>query len=105
MTLFPVLVDVYHKEQLVTKEEAEKVVSDIRGWEWRWAEVVITEDVVTAARIADILDEYGFHNVAQHIRSKCVYSRLYKIKIMYRIPLKRHNHLQWNLSIMHTLGP
>ena len=28
MTLFSVLVDVYHKEQLVTKEEVEKVASD-----------------------------------------------------------------------------
>ena len=76
MTLFPVLVDVYHKEQLMTKEEAKKVASDIRGWEWRWAEVAITKDVVTAARIADILDKYGFHKIARHIRGKCVYSCL-----------------------------
>ena len=76
MTLFPVLVDVYHKEQLVTKEEAEKVASNVMGWEWRWENVAVTKDSVTAARIADILDKYGFHNVAQHIRGKCVYSHL-----------------------------
>ena len=29
MTLFPVIMDVYHKEQLVTKEEAEEVVSGV----------------------------------------------------------------------------
>ena len=63
MTLFPVFVDVYHKEQLVTKEEAGKVASDL----WRWAEVAVTKDVVTAARIGDILDKYGF-NDAQHVR-------------------------------------
>ena len=72
MTLFPVLVDVYHKERLVTKEEAEKVASD----EWRLVEVAVTKDDVTATRIADILDKYGFNDVAQHIRGKCVYSRL-----------------------------
>ena len=76
MTLFPVVVDVYHKEQLVTKEEAEKVASDVRGWEWRWVEVAVTKDVVTAARIGDILDKHGYNDVAKHIRGKCVYSRL-----------------------------
>ena len=69
MTLFPVLMDVYHKEQLVTREEAEEATSDI----WRWKAVAVTKDVSTAARIADILDMYGFNNVAQHIRGKCVY--------------------------------
>ena len=72
MTFFPVLVDVYHKEQLVTKEEAEKAASVV----WRWAKVAVTKDVVTAARIGDILDKHGFHNVAQYIRGKCVYSCL-----------------------------
>ena len=76
MTLFPVLVDVYHKEHLVTKEEAEKVLSDVWGWEWRWEKIVVIKDSVTAARIADILDKYGYNNVTKHIRSKCVYSRL-----------------------------
>ena len=72
MTLFPVFVDVYHKEQLVTKEEAEKAAPNVS----RWVEVAVTKDVVTAARIADILDKYGFSGIAQHIRGKCVYSRL-----------------------------
>ena len=72
MTLFPVLVDVYHKEQLVTKEEAEKTATIV----WRWTEAVVTKDVVTAARIGYILDKYGFNDVARHIRGKCVYSRL-----------------------------
>ena len=74
MTLFPVLVDVYHKEQLVTKEEAEKVASNVRGL--RWKRIAVTKDSVTAARIADILDTYGFNHFAQHIRGKCVYSCL-----------------------------
>ena len=72
MTLFSVLVDVYHKEQLVTKEEAEKVASDV----WMWRAVAVTKDDVTATQIADILDKYGFNDVALHIRCKCVYSRL-----------------------------
>ena len=76
MTLFSVFVDVYHKEQLVTKEEVEKVASDVRGWEWRWANVIVTKDASTAARIADTLDEHGFNYVVQYIRGKCVYSRL-----------------------------
>ena len=76
MTLFPVFVDVYHKEQLVTKEEAEEAASNIYRWEWRWVEVAVTKDDVTATRIADILDKYRFNDVAQHIRGKCVYSRL-----------------------------
>ena len=72
MTLFPVLVDVYHKEQLVTKEEVEEAASD----KLKWLEVAVTKDSVTATRIADILDEYGFKDVAQRIRGKCVYSCL-----------------------------
>ena len=76
MTLFPVLVDVYHKEQLVTKEEAKKVASDVWRWDKMWVDVAVTKDVVTAARISGILDKYGFHDVVQHIRGKCVYSGL-----------------------------
>ena len=76
MTLFPVLVDVYHKEQLVTKGEAEKVAPDEREWRWKWVDVAVTKDASTATRIADILDKYGFNDVAQHIRGRCVYSRL-----------------------------
>ena len=74
MTLFPVLVDVYHKEQLVTKEEAVKAASDV--WTEEWKKIAVTKDVVTAARIGDILDKYGFNNVAQYIRGECVYFRL-----------------------------
>ena len=73
MTLFPVLVDVYHKEHLVTKEEAEKAASDVQRWDRMWVEVAVTKDVVTAARIGDILDKYGFNDVALHIRGMCVY--------------------------------
>ena len=72
MTLFTALMDVYHKEQLVTKEEVEKVVSSVWRWEWRWAEVAVTKDSVTATRIADILDKYGLNGAARHIRGKCV---------------------------------
>ena len=72
MTLFPVLVDVYHKEQLVTKEEAEKAASDIGRWKLWCKEVVVTKDSVTATRIAGILDKYGFNDDAQHIRGKCM---------------------------------
>ena len=75
MTLFPGFVDVYHKEQLLTKEEAEKVASNL-SYSWRWAEVAVTKDFVTTTRIADILDEYGFNNLVPHIRGKCVYVRI-----------------------------
>ena len=70
MTLFPVLVDVYHKEQLVTREEAEKAASNVQKWE----DVAVTKDVATAARIADILHKYGWNNGAKHIRGMCVLS-------------------------------
>ena len=82
MTLFPVLVDVYHKEQLVTREEAEKFVSDVYSdvwegrWERRWADVAVTKDASTAARIGDILDKYGCNDATKYIRGKCVYSGL-----------------------------
>ena len=56
----------------MTKEEAKKVTSSV----WRWIEIAVTEDVSTATRIADILDMYGFHDVARRIRGKCVYSHL-----------------------------
>ena len=72
MTLFPVVVDVYHKEQLVTKEEAQKAASDV----WRWGQVAVTKDDVTATRIADILYKHGLNDDARPIRGKCVYSRL-----------------------------
>ena len=74
MTLFPVLVDVYHKEQLVTKEEAEKVAS----YSWRWRGVAVTKDDVTATQIADILDKYGFNDVARHIRGVCTLVYVYR---------------------------
>ena len=72
MTLFPVVVDVYHKEQLVTKEEAEKTATVVWRWDRMWYDVAVTKDVVTAARIGEILDKYGFNDVARHIRGKCV---------------------------------
>ena len=72
MTLFSVFVDVYHKEQLMTREEADKVAFNVRGW----AQVAVTKDASTAARIADILDKYGFNYIARHIRGKCVFSGL-----------------------------
>ena len=74
MTFFPVLVDVYHKEQLVTKEEAEEIAFEQWGWKWRWPKVAVTKSDVTATRIADILDTYGFNDVARPIRGKCVLS-------------------------------
>ena len=78
MTLFPVLVDVYHKEQLVTKEEAEEVASDKWEWRkgWKWVDVALTKDASTATRIADIFEKHGLNDGAQHIRGKCVYSHL-----------------------------
>ena len=46
MTLFPVLVDVYHKEQLVTKEEAEEAASNVGEWrgmrKWRWVKMLLS---------------------------------------------------------------
>ena len=76
MTLFPVLVDVYHKEQLVTREEAEKVAFDGWDWERRWKEIAVAKDASTAARIADVLDKHDFNDVARRIRGECVYSHL-----------------------------
>ena len=72
MTLFPVLLDVYHKEQLVTKKEAEEAAFH----RWRLITVAVNKDVSTATRIADILDKYGFNHVARDIRGKCMYSGL-----------------------------
>ena len=72
MILFPVLVDVYHKEQLVTKEEAKGVASHVS----RWGKLAVTKDSVTTTRIGDVLDKYGFSDVARLIKCKCVYSRL-----------------------------
>ena len=69
--------DVFHKEQLVTKEEAE-AASNVIMWGVRchWIEVALNKDVDTATRIADILDKYGFNDVVRRIRGKCVYSHL-----------------------------
>ena len=72
MTLFPVLVDVCHKEQLVTKEEAVMIASREKSW----VEVAVTKDVSTTTRIADIFDMYGLNNDAQYIRGECVFSHL-----------------------------
>ena len=69
MTLFPVFVSVYHKEQLVTKEEAQDVLSKV----WEWRKVAVTKDHVIATRIADILDKYGFDDVALHIRGNSLF--------------------------------
>ena len=63
---------VYHKEQLVTSEEAEMVASTTDEASWMWVEIAFSKDVDTAARIADILDEYGFNDDAAHIRGNCV---------------------------------
>ena len=89
MTLFPALVDVYHKEQLVTKEEAEDAASN----QLRWIDVAITKHAGIAATIADILDKYGFNVVARHIRGKCVYSCLC-VNVLYKIPIKMHNNFK-----------
>ena len=77
MTLFPVLVDVYLKERLVTREEAEKAASDKYRWQQRWLEVSVTKDASTATRIAYILYKHGFNDGTQYIRGKCVYFCLY----------------------------
>ena len=72
MTLFPVFVDVYHKEQLVTKEEAVEAVCGV----WGWRKLAVTKDSVMATRVADILDKYGFNDDASHIRGMSVCSDL-----------------------------
>ena len=102
MTLFPVLVNVYHKEQLVTKEEAEKAATDIRKWQWRWEEFAVAKDDITITRIADILDECGFNDFEQRIGGIFVYSLLC---VIYKIHLERHNHLRYLLyaAFMHLL--
>ena len=75
MALFPVLVDVYHKEKLLTKEEAKRITS-LEPWKKCWVEVAVNKDDVSTKRIADILIQYGFNDYAQCIRGKFVYSRL-----------------------------
>ena len=69
MSLFLVLVDVHHKEQLLTREEAEKAGSGVM----RLIEVAVTKDGVTATRTADIMDKYGDKKNAQLIRGQCMY--------------------------------
>ena len=76
MTLFPVLVDVYHKEQLLTIEEVRKAASDEWRSQWCWGKIAVTKDSVTTIRMADILDKYGYNYDAQKIRGECVYSCL-----------------------------
>ena len=76
MTLFSVFVDVYHKDQLLTRKEAEEVAAVVLWeaiWESKCVEVAVTKDGDTAARIADILDKYGFNDVSQRIKGTCVY--------------------------------
>ena len=73
--------DVYHKEQLLTKEEAEKIVSD----EWKWVDIAGTKDSATATRIADILDMYGFDRDVQSIRGECVYKYCIILNVVYCI--------------------
>ena len=90
MTLFSVLVDVHHKEQLVTREEAEDVAAHVWKWDNKWVKLAVFKDGDTAAGIADILDKYGFNHVAQRIRGKCVYSHLC-VHMLYRIPSKGHS--------------
>ena len=87
MSLFPVLVDIFHKE-LVTKEEAEKAAYDKR----RWVEVAATKDGVTATRIADILDEYGIKYLIPHIRGMCVLMSVCINTV--QDSLKRHKYLE-----------
>ena len=104
MTLFPVFVDVYHKEQLVTKEEAEKVASDEWGWKFKlepgWVEVAVTKDNVTATKIADILDKYAFKDVAQHIRGKCVYTLVCVYKYCTDSLIEKAQYIMSNLMCM-----
>ena len=61
-------VDIYHKEQLVTKEEAEKVVFNPE----KCVDIAVNKDGDTAARMANILDKHGLNKFAQDVGSKCV---------------------------------
>ena len=65
MTLFSVLVDVYHKEQLLTKEEAEELASGRRSWDLWWEGIAVTKDASSSARIADIMYKHGCIDIAQ----------------------------------------
>ena len=67
MTLFSVLVDAFHKEQLLTRKEAEEA-ANMR--DWRWEDVAVTKDGDTIARIADILEKYGFNDDARYFRGR-----------------------------------
>ena len=93
MPFFSVLVDAYHKEQLYTRKEAE-ISAYVR--EWRWGSVAVTKDGDTIARIADILEKYGFNDDARYIRTRGIYVctlHLY-LQLLYLTPSKRHNLLK-----------
>ena len=72
--IFLVLVDVYHKEQLVTKEEADEAATDAWDWQRSWQKVAITKDVSAAKRLADILVKYGFKICAQNVAGEFMFS-------------------------------
>ena len=65
MTLSAVAIDVFHKEHLLTKEEAEKVF----GIGQKWYQVLPSKDATTAARIAEILDKHGSEKESRVMRS------------------------------------
>ena len=70
MTLFPVLVDVYHKETLVTKEEALKALSSA----WWWEKLAVAKDSVMATRIANVLDKSMMLHNTLEVRTLSVYT-------------------------------
>ena len=67
MTLSAVVVDVYHKEHLLTKEDVEKV----NKCRMQWSEALPSKDAATATRISKILDKHGFEKKGQMMRGQC----------------------------------
>jgi hypothetical protein len=59
-----VVVDVYHKEHLLMKEDVEKV----NKCGMQWSEVLPSKDAATATRISKILDKHGFEKKGQMMR-------------------------------------
>jgi hypothetical protein len=62
-----VVVDVYHKEHLLMKEDVEKV----NKCGMQWSEVLPSKDAATATRISKILDKHGFEKKGQMMRGQC----------------------------------
>ena len=68
MTLSAVIMDTFHKEHLLTKEEVDNVYTFGK----RWCQVLPSKDAATALRLAEILHKHGLETVARVMRGWCM---------------------------------